>query len=209
MVGHSYYARPSQRNHQIIAIHSSTDNHVTFVGPLEYWGLKRSRPTELSSGLHSPHHWLLGVVPASTDAAKMAALLLPSWLLLGYLVIPSAAVNNKFWQLPDSSQSLANQLQVLVGRFRYAYPQITQGKLNIWEMVQVAVLCSLLPGLWYLRQTRQERKSSWATATSWSKSQVTEQEGGESNGMWTSFGGRVTEANRHHPQMQNSAIQDC
>ena len=58
-----------------------------------------------------------------------------------------------------------SQLEAVATSLRQLYPQISQGKFNVWEAIQIAVMCSVFPGLWYLRR-RIEIKSTW-----WSSSE--------------------------------------
>jgi hypothetical protein len=64
---------------------------------------------------------------------------------------------------PDSSiapravpERMNALLQTGLASLRHLYPQISQGRLNAWELVQVMAWCSLLPGFWYLQRTRRE-----------------------------------------------------
>ena len=54
---------------------------------------------------------------------------------------------------------LTSQLQAVAASMRQFYPQTSQRRFNIWEVVQIVALCILLPGFWYLRRKREESKS--------------------------------------------------
>jgi hypothetical protein len=113
----------------------------------------------------------------------MARALQISFLLLLHLVTAALAVpDNSSWRLSFPSNLLRAQYQNLIASFRQVYPQISQGKLNIWDMVQIVALCSLLPGCWYLRTKRKEGKSmSWSSTES-SSNGIIRQESVEING---------------------------
>ena len=118
------------------------------------------------------------------STSRMAKILQISCLLLLHLVIAALALpDNSSWQLSYPSNLLRAQYQNLIANFRQVYPQISQGKLNIWEMVQIVALCSLLPGFWYLRTKRKEAKSmSWSSTESSSNGTAIGQETVEING---------------------------
>lgn len=111
----------------------------------------------------------------------MNAPLLSKWLLLTHLVSSTTALttNNSTWLLSRPSTNL----QALLEGFRQTYPQISRGEPSVWEMVQIAALCSLLPGLFYLRRTRKDSKSLSLASTEYSNNGMcVEQEGSDSNG---------------------------
>ena len=100
-------------------------------------------------------------------------------LVTAALVVP----DNSSLRLSYPSNLLRAQYQNLIASFRQVYPQISQGKLNIWEMVQIVALCSLLPSFWYLRTKRKEAKSmSWSSTESSSNGTAIGQETVEING---------------------------
>jgi hypothetical protein len=61
-----------------------------------------------------------------------------------------------------SDGRLNSQLQAVAASFRQLYPQISQGKFNMWEMAQIAVVCSLVPGFWYLKKRIESKSTSWS-----------------------------------------------
>ncbi len=90
----------------------------------------------------------------------MANLLrLPSCiLLLSFGVGAAAALSEN--SLSNSSRRLSGQYQALLLTFHQVYPAIFLGKVTVWEMVALAALCSLGPGIWWLRKRRRESKYS-------------------------------------------------
>ena len=70
---------------------------------------------------------------------------------------------------------------------RHRYPSITSGKPNIWEMVQIAALCSLIPGIWYFRVKHKDRKSLTLIPSEGVSTQSSDAE--SSNGKYDSIGG--------------------
>jgi hypothetical protein len=76
-----------------------------------------------------------------------------------------ALPDNSIWRMSNTSSRLNSHLQAVAASLRQLYPQISQGKFNIWEMVQIAAACSLVPGFWYLKRKRKESKSmSWTSS---------------------------------------------
>lgn len=68
--------------------------------------------------------------------------------------------------VPFPNGRLNSQLQAVTASLCQLYPQISQGKFNIWEMVQIAAVCSLVPGLWYLRRRKDSKSTSWSSSES-------------------------------------------
>jgi hypothetical protein len=62
--------------------------------------------------------------------------------------------------VPFPNGRISSQLQAVAARLRQFYPQISQGKFNLWEMVHIAALCSILPGLWYLKARKENKPIS-------------------------------------------------
>jgi hypothetical protein len=91
----------------------------------------------------------------------MAILYLFSWLCLLFSKEAFALSDSRG---PSSSPNiLASQLHSLVSTLRQAYPHVSQGRLNIWELVQIMAVCSILPGLFYFqRRWRESKTTSWA-----------------------------------------------
>jgi hypothetical protein len=105
--------------------------------------------------LQSFHH-LRGPAVQEEEEEEMHLLGLPSCLL--QLVFARDALA---W--PDSSiapravpERMNALLQTGLASLRHLYPQISQGRFNAWELVQVMAWCSLLPGFWYLQRTRRD-----------------------------------------------------
>ena len=98
---------------------------------------------------------LLPPCPSSSLAPgtrRMHILGLPSCLL--QLIVAQEAVAWPETRIgpPAVPERLNTLLQTCVSSFRHLYPQTSQGRLNVWEVVQVMAWCSLLPGLWYLQR---------------------------------------------------------
>lgn len=86
----------------------------------------------------------------------MHLLALPSCLLQlvfarDVLALPDSSIAPR--AVPERANAL---LQIGLASLRRLYPQISQGRFNAWELVQVMAWCSLLPGFWYLQRTRKE-----------------------------------------------------
>lgn len=91
----------------------------------------------------------------------------------------ATSANNTTWLLPGPSSSL----HALWDGFRQTYPHIAQGNPNVWEMVQIVALCSLLPGIFYLRRGRKDSKTfSLASTVVSSQGTSAEHESPDSNG---------------------------
>lgn len=60
------------------------------------------------------------------------------------------ALPDSIWRISSPSR-VQSQLQT---SFRQLYPHISQGKINVWEVVQLAVLGVLVPCLWYWKSNR-------------------------------------------------------
>ena len=138
---------------------------------------------------------------------------LSKWLLLLTPFISSTtalSAHNSTWRL---SGPATTHLQTLLETLRQAYPRIAQGKPGVWEMVQIAVLCSLLPGLLYLRRGRKDSKSFSLASTEFSSNgPPLEPEGADSNGESSiHICGDVTNDGRcriHRPRPAKEAFGD-
>lgn len=86
------------------------------------------------------------------------------WLSLCFplLYLTAVAIPDKdgLSRISSSSNKLNIQFQSLLSAVRQLYPHISQGKIDVWEMAQIAALCSLFPGFFYLRRKRKESSSN-------------------------------------------------
>ncbi|TAQ84624.1 hypothetical protein B7494_g7055 [Chlorociboria aeruginascens] len=58
------------------------------------------------------------------------------------------------------------QVQSIISTFQKFYPQLARGKISVWEMAQIAAICSFIPGFWYLRRRRDGSEPSWPSTNS-------------------------------------------
>lgn len=93
----------------------------------------------------------------------MSLCLLTLSLTTAALAVPDSRVSN-------SSTSINLQLQVLLSSLRQLYPQFSQGRPALWEMVGVAALCGLLPGIWWFRRVRTDGKTLVSSSVDTSES---------------------------------------
>jgi hypothetical protein len=86
------------------------------------------------------------------------------FLFLPLLSVEAIALPDKNWSISNPA-NLQLRLQELLRSVPQLYPQASQGKFDAWEMAQLAAVCSLLPGIWYLRGRWMGSKSmSWASS---------------------------------------------
>ncbi|APA11113.1 hypothetical protein SS1G_03138 [Sclerotinia sclerotiorum 1980 UF-70] len=85
-------------------------------------------------------------------------LLLSSFCLFFPLVL--ALPGNSVSPLLNSSSKLILPIQAVAASASRIYTNTIQGKLSARDMVQIALLCSVFPGFWYLRNGRKSRTSN-------------------------------------------------
>jgi hypothetical protein len=70
--------------------------------------------------------------------------------------------------IPDSNISRISktfQFRSLYSGIRQFYPQAFEGRLGIWEVIQIVAMCSVLPGCWFLLRRRRSDGKSLSTSS--------------------------------------------
>lgn len=72
--------------------------------------------------------------------------------------------------LPDSTvmrmPTPSTRFSSAAASLRQFYPQIAQGKFNIWQMASIVAVCGLVPGLWYFQRRRRGDSKSVSLTSS-------------------------------------------
>ncbi|CAD6443986.1 a92146cc-d99e-499b-8b75-7953b6838ff7 [Sclerotinia trifoliorum] len=90
---------------------------------------------------------------------RMATFLLLS-LFCPFLPFVLALPGNSVSPLLNSSSKLILPIQAVAASASRIYTNTIQGKLSARDMVQIALLCSVFPGFWYLRNGRRSKTSN-------------------------------------------------
>lgn len=86
-----------------------------------------------------------------------AFLLLLSLSLCSLFPLILALPGNSVSPLSDSSSKLILPIQAVAASASRVYTNTIQGKLSSRDMVQIALLCSVFPAFWYLRNGRKSK----------------------------------------------------
>jgi hypothetical protein len=100
----------------------------------------------------------------------------------------SESVSRAHWHLSTSTGRLASGRQAVVDLVRRYLPQAAEGKLTIWDMVQITALCGVIPGFWYLQRQLRRKYSdtgSWKSTSKLKKGVAVNEE--DSGSKYTSI----------------------
>lgn len=90
------------------------------------------------------------------------AIILLLYLLLHIVVVVNALSGSTNWS-SEKLSALSTRAIAATQALSKLFTRTAQRELNIWDMVQITILCGAVPGLWFLH--RQIRKNS--DAPSW------------------------------------------